>query len=181
MGDVEQRTAQIERSSGGVADAPFVETLVEEAAVEAVTIHVVGSADRAAVMEVAASIQALIADGSRHVVVDVSGAYDVDAQLLTLLARTRVTLAQEVGDHAEPGSLTILGVVLPQFLPAFEVAGLDEVFVIYDAVRRATPARHAVVRQPGTSPREGWIPREIAPHRGRHRAPAEVGAVIAGA
>jgi hypothetical protein len=77
--------------------------------------------------------------------------------------------------------LTILGVVLPQFLPAFEVAGLDEVFVIYDAVRRATPARRVVTGQPGTSRREGWIPREIAPRRGRHRAPAEVGAVIAGA
>lgn len=100
------------------------------------TVLIFGRADRAAINEASGSIRGLRAVGQRHVVVDVSGAVECDGRLLTMLARTHAQLADDTG------TLEITGVKLPQFLPALRTATLDEVFVIYDAVRRETqPAR----------------------------------------
>jgi hypothetical protein len=96
------------------------------------TVLIFGRADRAAISEASGAIRGLRAVGLRHVVIDVSGALDCDGRLLTMLARAHAQLADDTG------TLEITGVKLPQFLPALRTAALDEVFVIYDAVRRET-------------------------------------------
>lgn len=122
------------------------------------TVVVAGPANRAAVTEASRSLRGLIEAGVRHLVVDVSGVYDVDGRLLTVLARTRARLADL--DAPATGSLTVVGVVLPQFLPALQAAGPDEVFVIYDAVRRGS--RTVALPRPRRAwpRRESWICRE---------------------
>ena len=64
-----------------------------------------------------------------ELVVDLTHAWD-SAALLTVLARTRADLAER------GGSLRLVGVALPEFLAALTAAPLDEVFLVYDAVRR---------------------------------------------
>jgi hypothetical protein len=96
------------------------------------TVLIFGRADRAAINEASGAIRGLRAVGLPHVVVDVSGALECDGRLLTMLARVHAQLVDATG------TLEITGVKLPQFLPAPRTATLDEVFVIYDAVRRET-------------------------------------------
>jgi anti-anti-sigma regulatory factor len=92
-------------------------------------VRVVGFADRATVVEVSGRIRGLRAVGVRHLVVDLSAAVTCDRSLLTVLARQGARLADE------NGSLTVVGVRLPSVLAAMRAATVDEVFVIYDAVR----------------------------------------------
>jgi len=94
------------------------------------TILVMGRADRAATVQVSGAIRGLYAVGIRHLVVDVSAAMDCEPGLLTVLARAHARLADD------SGTLKIVGVQLPQFVSALRTAALDEVFVIYDAMRR---------------------------------------------
>lgn len=100
------------------------------------TVLISGRADRAAINQLSGAIRGLCAVGLRHLVIDVSDARDCDGRLLTVLARTHTQLADATG------SLDIVGVKLPQFLAALRHATLDEVFVIYDAVRRDTRNAH---------------------------------------
>jgi anti-anti-sigma regulatory factor len=97
------------------------------------TVRLIGTADEAAITEIAGRIRGLVAAGLRHVVVDVSEAGVVPGTLLTVLARTHVRLAGE----EPPGSLRVVGVHLPHFAAALEAASLDEVFVVYEAVRHS--------------------------------------------
>ena len=96
------------------------------------TVVLSGPADHEAITRVANTIADLISTGVRHLIVDVSGVYDVEVELLTMFARTRDALATA---FAVEGSLTIVGVKLPQFLPAMRDAQVDEVFLVYDAIR----------------------------------------------
>jgi hypothetical protein len=107
------------------------------------TIVMSGPADHEAITRAANTIADLISTGVRHLIVDVSGIYDVEVDLLTMFACTRAALATA---FAVEGSLTIVGVKLPQFLPAMRDAQVDEVFLVYDALRRDSSARPATVR-----------------------------------
>lgn len=108
--------------------APAADGAAPEGAPPA-TVVVVGPGDRATAERVAGWVHGLIRAGTRNLVVDVSAAHDCDTHLLTVLARTRGLLT-ELG-----GTLEVTGVALPQFLTALRAAGLDEVFVVYDALR----------------------------------------------
>jgi anti-anti-sigma regulatory factor len=94
------------------------------------TVRVVGRVDRDVTNQVSGWIRGLLAAGVHHLVVDVSGARDCDASMLTVLSRARAQLA-DAGD-----SFTVVGLQLPEFLEVLPHASLDEVFVVYDAVRR---------------------------------------------
>lgn len=96
---------------------------------EAPTVIVTGVVDRVKVTEVSGTIWSLVASGATEVVVDLSHAYD-GAALLSVLARTRADLVE----HG--GSLWLVGVAVPELLSALIAAPLDEVFLVYDAVRR---------------------------------------------
>ena len=85
------------------------------------------------------TVRGLLAVGVDELVVDLTHAWD-SAALLTVLARTRADLAER------GGTLRLVGVALPEFLAALTAAPLDEVFLVYDAVRRNaddTPSAHA--------------------------------------
>ena len=97
------------------------------------TVRVAGRADRVTINEVSGVIRGLRAVGIRHLVIDMSAALDCDPRLLRVLARAHTQLADDAG------ALRITGVKLPQFLDALQAATLDEVFVIYDALRREPP------------------------------------------
>jgi hypothetical protein len=58
-----------------------------------------------------------------------------DGRLLSVLAGIRAELEDPDGEEA-PGSLTVIGVVVPCFLDALGAADLDGVFLLYDTVRR---------------------------------------------
>jgi hypothetical protein len=107
------------------------------------TIVMSGPADHEAITRVAKAISDLISTGVRHLSVDVSGVYDVEVELLTMFACTRAALATA---FAVEGSLTIVGVKLPQFLPAMRDAQVDEVFLVYDAIRHGRSWRPGAVR-----------------------------------
>ncbi len=94
------------------------------------TVAVTGQVDRAKIGEVSGTVRGLLAVGVSELVVDLTHAWD-SAALLTVLARTRAELA----DHG--GTLRLVGVALPEFLAALNAAPLDEVFLVYDAVRRS--------------------------------------------
>jgi anti-anti-sigma regulatory factor len=96
-------------------------------------VRVAGRANRVTINEVSGAIRGLRAVGIRHLVIDMSAALDCDPRLLRVLARAHTQLADDAG------ALRITGVKLPQFLDALQAATLDEVFVIYDALRRETP------------------------------------------
>jgi hypothetical protein len=115
---------QIDAAAGNFGD--------DENTAASPTIVMSGPADHEAVTRVANTIADLISTGVRHLIVDVSGVYDVEVGLLTMFACTRAALATA---FAVEGSLTIVGVKLPQFLPAMRDAHVDEVFLIYDALR----------------------------------------------
>jgi hypothetical protein len=114
-----------------------------QGAAAAPTIVMSGPADHEAITRVANTISDLISTGVRHLSVDVSGVYDVEVELLTMFACTRAALATA---FAVEGSLTIVGVKLPQFLPAMRDAQVDEVFLVYDAIRHDRSSRPVAVR-----------------------------------
>ena len=97
------------------------------------TVRLAGRADRLTINQVGGVLRGLRAVGVRRVVIDMSRAVDCDGRLLAVLARARNQLAD-----AE-GQLEITGVNLPQVLDALGAATLEEVFLIYDAVRRDNP------------------------------------------
>jgi anti-anti-sigma regulatory factor len=89
----------------------------------------------------ATSITALVAAGERNVVVDVSAVDRCTGHLLTALSGAHRTLT------GLRGSLLLVGVRLPPFQAALETASLDEVFLVYDALRRDDrPDRRAMIR-----------------------------------
>lgn len=98
------------------------------------TIALHGRVERFKVAEVSGTIRGLLAVGVRELTVDLTDAWD-GAALLPVLARTRTQLA----DHG--GSLRMVGVALPEFLAALTTAALDEVFLVYEAVRHDTTRR----------------------------------------
>jgi anti-anti-sigma regulatory factor len=112
------------------------------------TVTVAGRVDRAATDQVADRMRALVAAGVTELVIDVSSAVgDVDAALLTVLARARAELA------VCGGTVRLTGVTLPRFAAALHTADLDEVFVVYDALRRdGGPPTAATSAQPLTRP-----------------------------
>jgi hypothetical protein len=87
-----------------------------------ITLH--GRIDRCAAIEMFDAVRGLIVLGADRVTVDLSGAHDVDVHLLTALACIRSW-----------AHLTIVGIVVPELLPALHDAQPDEAFVIYEAVR----------------------------------------------
>jgi hypothetical protein len=118
------------------------------------TVAVTGQVDRAKVSEVSGIVRGLLAVGVSDLVVDLTHAWD-SAVLLTVLARTRADLA----DHG--GTLRLDGVALPEFLAALTEAPLDEVFLVYDAVRRSADVGPAAGEaHPASSVRRGvdWSP-----------------------
>lgn len=111
-------------------------------------VAVAGRVDRAKITEVSGTVRGLLAVGVGELLVDLTHAWE-SAALLTVLARTRADLA----DHG--GTLRLVGVALPEFLAALTDAPLDEVFLVYDALRRDAddsplprePRRHASVQR----------------------------------
>jgi hypothetical protein len=93
------------------------------------TVSVTGRVDPAKIAEVGATVRGLIAVGVTELVVDLTHSWD-GAALLTVLAHGRAELA------GRGGTLRLDGVALPEFLAALVAAPLDEVFLVYDAVRR---------------------------------------------
>jgi hypothetical protein len=92
------------------------------------TVIVSGRVDPPTIAEVSGTISHLVADGVPELTVDLGGSWD-GARLLSVLAETRHALIER------GGTLHLLGVALPEFLAALRGAPLDEVFLVYDAVR----------------------------------------------
>lgn len=111
------------------------------------TIQVTGPADRDAVCQIGGAIRGLYAVGIRDLVVDLSRMVSCDTRLLTALTRERARFV-DTGGH-----LAIVGVQLPEILAALRAARLDEVFVIYDAMRRDN--RRTITRARSALPRAG--------------------------
>jgi anti-anti-sigma regulatory factor len=101
------------------------------------TVRIIGRVDRAVTSQVRGWIRGLIAAGAHHLILDVSGAVDCDARLLTVLADTNARLA------ADGDSFTVVGLQLPEFIDLLPRASLDELFVVYDVVRREAGRRRA--------------------------------------
>ncbi|MEJ3654038.1 STAS domain-containing protein [Actinomycetes bacterium KLBMP 9759] len=124
------------------------------------TVRVVGRADRAVSAQVGGWLRGLIAAGARHLVVDLSCAIECDGRILTALARAHARLT---GDG---GSLVVVGLRLPAFIEVLPRASLEEVFIVYDVVRRE--ARIPVA--PVSTSRAVWVAWSSAsPSVGRHR------------
>ena len=102
------------------------------------TVRVVGHLDRATISQVKGAIRGFRAIGIRHLVIDLSTAVDCDGRLLTVLASAHAQLADDAG------ALTITGVRLPEFLIALPAATLEEVFVLYQVLRRAPVPSHPI-------------------------------------
>jgi hypothetical protein len=114
------------------------------------TVRIIGRVDRAVTSQVRGWIRGLIAAGAHHLVVDVSEALDCDVRLLTVLADTNARLA------ADGDSFVVVGLQLPEFIDVLPHASLDELFVVYDVVRREAGRTHAPTRS-------------STPGSGRHR------------
>ena len=133
------------------------------------TVVVTGVVDRVKVTEVSGTVWSLVASGVTEVVVDLTDSCDGSA-LLSVLARTRADLAE----HG--GSLWLVGVAVPEFLAALAAAPLEEVFLVYDAVRRDTegaPPRRRRARGAGSVQRRADWPhpaRTTTDRGGRPRA-----------
>jgi anti-anti-sigma regulatory factor len=110
------------------------------------TVRIIGRVDRAVTSQVRGWIRGLLAAGAQHLVVDVSEAVDCDVRLLTVLADANARLA------ADGDSFAVVGLQLPEFIDALPRASLDELFVVYDVVRR-----------------EAGRTRAPTPRSGRHR------------
>jgi anti-anti-sigma regulatory factor len=105
------------------------------------TIRLRGHLDRASVAALDDCLRALLATGAQHVVVDVAGAQVATVRLLRLFANVRTLLA------AEEGSFTVVGLRLPELIPMLQSAGADEVFIVYDSIRRESATIR--LRRPG--------------------------------
>ena len=99
------------------------------------TVSVSGQVDRPTVTEFSGTVRGLVAVGIPELTVDLGGCWE-GARLLTALARTRRALTDR------GGRLHLVGLVLPEYLAALRNAPLDEVFLVYDAIRRM-PAHRA--------------------------------------
>jgi hypothetical protein len=95
-----------------------------------------GRADRAMASQVSGVMRGLCAVGVLHLVVDLSGAFDCDVRLLSVLSRAHTRLSDRAG------TLRIVGVELPEILTALHLAALDEIFVIYQSVCAETIGRY---------------------------------------
>jgi hypothetical protein len=98
------------------------------------TVAVTGQVDRPTVTEFSGTVRGLVAVGVPELTVDLGACWE-GARLLTVLARTRRALMDR------GGRLHLVGLALPEFLPALREAPLDEVFLVYDAVRRVPAQR----------------------------------------
>jgi hypothetical protein len=94
------------------------------------TVAVTGEVDRATITELSGTLRGLVAVGVTDVTVDLRGCWE-GARLLTVLARTRRALSDR------DGTLHLVGVAIPEYLDALRKAPLDEVFLVYDAMRHA--------------------------------------------
>jgi hypothetical protein len=92
------------------------------------TVSVTGQVHRSTMTEFSGTLRGLLAVGVTELTVDLRGCWE-GAKLLTALARTRRTLSDR------DGTLHLVGVALPEYLGALREAPLDEVFLVYDAVR----------------------------------------------
>jgi hypothetical protein len=92
------------------------------------TVTVTGQVDQAKIIEVSGTVRGLLAVGVGELVVDLTHAWE-GAALLPVLARARARLADG------GGTLRLVGVALPEYLAALTTAPLDEVFLVYEAVR----------------------------------------------
>jgi hypothetical protein len=108
------------------------------------TVAVRGQVDRPTVTEFSGTVRGLVAVGVPELTVDLGACWE-GARLLTVLTRTRRALIDR------GGRLNLVGVVLPEYLPALKEAPLDEVFLIYDAMRHISAQRAA-------SPAEDEVP-----------------------
>ncbi len=95
------------------------------------TVAVTGRVTDERVSEVADTVRGLIAVGVDELVIDLTRSWD-GAGLLPVLARARAELAER------GSSLYLAGVAVPEFLAALQAAPLDEVFLVYDAVRHTS-------------------------------------------
>jgi anti-anti-sigma regulatory factor len=105
------------------------------------TMRLRGQLDRASVAALDDCLHALLATGARHVVVDVAGAQVATVRLFRLFAKVRTLLA------AEEGSFTVVGLRLPELITMLQSAGTDEVFIVYDSIRRESATIR--LRRPG--------------------------------
>lgn len=131
--EVHQQPEQTARDRGWTRHDPHRPGVEVAYAAERATVRVVGRVDRAKTIEVSGTVRGLVAGGVPELVVDLSESWD-GARLLPALARTRAVLAER------GGTPQLIGVALPEFLAALRTAPLDEVFLIYDAVRRSPAA-----------------------------------------
>jgi anti-anti-sigma regulatory factor len=133
------------------------------------TVRLAGRADRLTINQLSGVLRGLRAVGVRHVVIDMTGALDCDGRLLAVLVRARNQLADVDGE------LKIAGVNLPQVLDALGAATLEEVFLVYDAVRRDNqpPVHRCPVQSPSRSAQcSPGLDGLLSMHRSlRHRSP----------
>ena len=101
-------------------------------------VTVSGQVDRPTITELSGTVRGLVAVGIPDLTVDLGACWE-GARLLTVLARTRRALIDR------GGQLHLVGVVLPEYLAALRDAPLDEVFLVYDAIRRL-PEQRTVTR-----------------------------------
>lgn len=115
------------------------------------TVTITGRVTDEKVNEVANTVRGLIAVGVDELIVDLTHTWD-GAGLLSVLARARAELADR------GGSLHLAGVAVPEFLAALQAAPLDEVFLIYDAVRHTprTTNRTRPAPTPSVQRRADW-------------------------
>lgn len=116
------------------AERPMKVTVDHDGAHYIVTVS--GQVDRPTITEFSGTVRGLVAVGIPELTVDLGACWE-GARLLTVLARTRRALIDR------GGRLHLVGVVLPEYLAALRDAPLDEVFLVYDAVRRL-PAQRTV-------------------------------------
>lgn len=148
--------AEPQRGMPPTSHPPALFSRVDRAGAHA-TVWVVGRVDRAAITRIGGWLRGLTAAGVQHLTVDVFAATGCNGALLALLAHA----------HAQQGaeliSFKVVGVQLPEFLAALPGATLDELFIIYDVVRRESSCA------PGraSSLTSGDAELGHRPHRGR--------------
>jgi hypothetical protein len=115
-------------------------------------VTITGRVERHTATEVSGTLRGLVASGARALTVDLTHCWDGHL-LLTVLARTRTVLGEK------NGMLQVVGVSLPEYLAALTTAPLEEVFLVYDAVRQETipHQRGAAPQPPAPQPLAGSI------------------------
>jgi hypothetical protein len=116
------------------------------------TVTITGRVERNTATEVSGTLRGLVASGARALTVDLAHCWD-GYMLLTVLARTRTVLGER------NGTLHMVGVSLPEYLAALTTAPLEEVFLVYDAVRQETipRQRRTAPQQPAPQPLAGSL------------------------